>query len=75
MNIAAPKAKLRLKDRVAVVTGGSRGIGEGIVKRFVEYRECRRFDRRLWSSRVYGSQVWSRRFNEISGIGISGARD
>jgi len=29
-------AKLRLEDQVAVVTGGARGIGAGIVRRFVE---------------------------------------
>lgn len=29
-------AKLRLENRVAVVTGGTRGIGDGIVRRFVQ---------------------------------------
>ncbi len=33
---SAPTARLRLENQVAVVTGGSRGIGEGIVRRFVE---------------------------------------
>jgi NAD(P)-dependent dehydrogenase (short-subunit alcohol dehydrogenase family) len=36
MNQLAPSARLRLENQVAVVTGGARGIGEGIVKRFVE---------------------------------------
>jgi NAD(P)-dependent dehydrogenase (short-subunit alcohol dehydrogenase family) len=29
-------ARLRLENQVAVVTGGARGIGAGIVRRFVE---------------------------------------
>jgi NAD(P)-dependent dehydrogenase (short-subunit alcohol dehydrogenase family) len=36
MNQSATTARLRLENQVAVVTGGSRGIGEGIVRRFVE---------------------------------------
>ena len=36
MNQLAPSARLRLQDQVAVVTGGARGIGAGIVRRFVE---------------------------------------
>src|ERR1700722_15582244 len=36
MNQIAPTARLRLDNQVAVITGGSRGIGEGIVRRFVE---------------------------------------
>ncbi len=36
MNQIVSSAKLRLENQVAVVTGGSRGIGEGIVRRFVE---------------------------------------
>jgi NAD(P)-dependent dehydrogenase (short-subunit alcohol dehydrogenase family) len=36
MNQAATTARLRLENQVAVVTGGSRGIGEGIVRRFVD---------------------------------------
>jgi len=36
MDQITPTARLRLENQVAVVTGGSRGIGEGIVRRFVE---------------------------------------
>jgi 3-oxoacyl-ACP reductase-like protein len=36
MNQSAPTARLRLQNQVAVVAGGSRGIGEGIVRRFAE---------------------------------------
>jgi NAD(P)-dependent dehydrogenase (short-subunit alcohol dehydrogenase family) len=36
MNQSAPTARLRLENQVAVVTGGARGIGEGVVRRFVE---------------------------------------
>jgi NAD(P)-dependent dehydrogenase (short-subunit alcohol dehydrogenase family) len=36
MNQSVPTARLRLEKQVAVVTGSSRGIGEGIVRRFVE---------------------------------------
>jgi NAD(P)-dependent dehydrogenase (short-subunit alcohol dehydrogenase family) len=36
MNRSTPTARLRLENQVAVITGGSRGIGEGIVRRFVE---------------------------------------
>jgi NAD(P)-dependent dehydrogenase (short-subunit alcohol dehydrogenase family) len=36
MNQLAPSARLKLENQVAVVTGGARGIGAGIVRRFVE---------------------------------------
>jgi NAD(P)-dependent dehydrogenase (short-subunit alcohol dehydrogenase family) len=36
MSESVLSGKLRLADQVAVVTGGARGIGAGIVKRFVE---------------------------------------
>jgi NAD(P)-dependent dehydrogenase (short-subunit alcohol dehydrogenase family) len=36
MNQSAASARLRLENQVAVVTGGTRGIGEGIVRRFVQ---------------------------------------
>src|SRR5271166_3045947 len=36
MNQIAPPARLRLENQVAVVTGGARGIGAGIVRRFVQ---------------------------------------
>ena len=36
MNHSAASAKLRLDNQVAVVTGGTRGIGEAIVRRFVQ---------------------------------------
>ena len=36
INQLAPTARLRLENQVAVVTGGSRATGEGIVRRFVE---------------------------------------
>jgi len=36
MNQLASSARLRLENQVAVVTGGARGIGAGIVRRFVE---------------------------------------
>jgi 3alpha(or 20beta)-hydroxysteroid dehydrogenase len=36
MDQLAPSARLRLENQVAVVTGGARGIGAGIVRRFVE---------------------------------------
>jgi NAD(P)-dependent dehydrogenase (short-subunit alcohol dehydrogenase family) len=36
MNQLAPSARLRLENQVVVVTGGARGIGEGIVRRFVQ---------------------------------------
>jgi NAD(P)-dependent dehydrogenase (short-subunit alcohol dehydrogenase family) len=36
MDQFVPSSKLRLENQVAVVTGGARGIGAGIVSRFVE---------------------------------------
>jgi len=36
MDQSAPSGRLRLENQVAVVTGGARGIGAGIVRRFVE---------------------------------------
>jgi NAD(P)-dependent dehydrogenase (short-subunit alcohol dehydrogenase family) len=36
MDQLAPSAGLRLENQVAVVTGGARGIGAGVVRRFVE---------------------------------------
>jgi NAD(P)-dependent dehydrogenase (short-subunit alcohol dehydrogenase family) len=36
MDQSAPVARLRLENQVAVVTGGTGGIGEGIVRRFVQ---------------------------------------
>jgi NAD(P)-dependent dehydrogenase (short-subunit alcohol dehydrogenase family) len=35
MDQLAPSVRLRLENHVAVVTGGARGIGAGIVRRFV----------------------------------------
>jgi len=36
MDQFVPSSKLRLENQVAVVTGGARGLGAGIVSRFVE---------------------------------------
>jgi NAD(P)-dependent dehydrogenase (short-subunit alcohol dehydrogenase family) len=36
MDQSTPSSRLRLENQVAVVTGGARGIGAGIVSRFVE---------------------------------------
>jgi NAD(P)-dependent dehydrogenase (short-subunit alcohol dehydrogenase family) len=36
MDQLAPSASFRLENLVAVVTGGARGIGAGIVRRFVQ---------------------------------------
>src|SRR5271166_270338 len=36
MDQLVPSTRLRLDNQVAVVTGGARGIGAGIVRRFVE---------------------------------------
>ena len=36
MDQLAPSASFRLENQVAVVTGGARGIGAGIVRRFVQ---------------------------------------
>ena len=34
--MSAPSSRLRLENQVSVVTGGTRGIGEGIVRRFAQ---------------------------------------
>jgi 3alpha(or 20beta)-hydroxysteroid dehydrogenase len=36
MDQMAPLASFRLENQVTVVTGGARGIGAGIVRRFVQ---------------------------------------
>jgi NAD(P)-dependent dehydrogenase (short-subunit alcohol dehydrogenase family) len=36
LNELSSSARPRLENQVIVVTGGTRGIGEGIVRRFVE---------------------------------------
>jgi NAD(P)-dependent dehydrogenase (short-subunit alcohol dehydrogenase family) len=36
MNQLAPSSRLRLENQVTVLTGGTRGIGAGIVRRFIE---------------------------------------
>ena len=36
MDPLTPSSRLKLENQVAVVTGGARGIGEGIVRRFVQ---------------------------------------
>jgi len=36
MNKSSPRTRLRLESQIAVITGSTRGIGEEIVRRFVE---------------------------------------
>ena len=57
MNQLAPSIRLRLENQVAVVTGGARGIGEGIVRRFVQESGESAPSRELQSEPDYGCFV------------------
>jgi hypothetical protein len=38
------EARLRYQDKVVIVTGGSKGIGEGIVREFGELKPLRKLN-------------------------------